>query len=86
VHHLTYVRVFAALTRSALLTADLVLVPVQTPPFVRAAFAETLRLVNEASTFRPQLRTRSFSTTAATCAPSMPVRLHERSPTLICRC
>ena len=47
---------------------------------------QTLRLVNEANTFRPQLRTRSFSTTAATCAPSMPVRLHERSPTLICRC
>lgn len=48
----------AALTRSALLTADLVLVPVQLPPFGRAAFAETLRLVNEANTFRPQLRTR----------------------------
>jgi chromosome partitioning protein len=48
----------AALTRSALLTVDLVLVPVQLPPFVRAAFAETLRLVNEANTFRPQLRTR----------------------------
>jgi chromosome partitioning protein len=48
----------AALTRSALLTADLVLVSVQLPPFVRAAFAETLRLVNEANTFRPQLRTR----------------------------
>ena len=41
-----------------LLTADLVLVPVQLPPFGRAAFAETLRLVNEASTFRPQLRIR----------------------------
>jgi chromosome partitioning protein len=47
----------AALTRSALLTVDLVLVPVQLPPFVRAAFAETLRLVNEANTFRPRLRT-----------------------------
>ena len=47
----------AALTRSALLTADLVLVPVQ-PPFVHAAFAETLRLVNAANTFRLQLRTR----------------------------
>jgi chromosome partitioning protein len=42
----------------ALLTVDLVLVPVQLPPFGRAAFAETLRLVNEANTFRPQLRTR----------------------------
>jgi chromosome partitioning protein len=48
----------AVLTRSALLTADLVLVPVGLPPFVRAAFAETLRLVNEANSFRPQLRTR----------------------------
>ena len=48
----------ATLTRSALLTADLVLVPVQLSPFGRAAFAETLRLVNEASTFRPQLRIR----------------------------
>ena len=47
-----------ALTRSALLTADLVLVPVQLPPFVRAAFAKTLMLVNEARTFRPQLRIR----------------------------
>ena len=47
----------AAVTRSALLTADLVLVPVQ-PPFVRAAFAETLRLVNEANTFRLRLRIR----------------------------
>jgi chromosome partitioning protein len=48
----------AALPRSALLTADLVVVPVRLPPLVRAAFAETLRLVNEANTFRPQLRTR----------------------------
>ena len=48
----------ATLTRSALLTADLVLVPVQLSPFGRAAFAETLRLVNEANTFRPKLRTR----------------------------
>jgi chromosome partitioning protein len=47
----------AALTRSAL-TVDLALVPVRLPPFVRAAFAETLRLVNEANTFRPPLRTR----------------------------
>src|SRR6516225_2072904 len=48
----------AALARGALLTVDLVLVPVQLPPFVRAAFAETFRLVNEANTFRPRLRTR----------------------------
>ena len=48
----------AALTRSALLTVGLLLVPVQLPPFVRAAFAETLRLVNEVNTFRPRVRTR----------------------------
>ena len=47
-----------ALTRSALLIADLIVVPVQLPPSVRAAFAETLRLVNEAHTFRPRLRIR----------------------------
>jgi chromosome partitioning protein len=45
-----------ARTRSALLSADLMVVPVQLPPSVRAAFPETLRLVNEANTFRPQLR------------------------------
>ena len=48
----------AVLTRSALLTADLVLVPIGLASFVRAAFAETLRLVNEVNAFRPQLRTR----------------------------
>ena len=48
----------AALTRSALLTVDLLLVPVQLPPIVSAPFAETLRLVNEPNTFRPRLRTR----------------------------
>ena len=37
---------------------DLVLVPVRLPPLVRAAFAETLRFVNEANTFRPRLHTR----------------------------
>jgi len=45
-------------SRAALLTVDLVLVPVQLPPFVRAGFAETLRVVNEANTFLPQLRIR----------------------------
>jgi chromosome partitioning protein len=48
----------AALTRSAPLTVDFVLVPVRLPPFVRAGFAETLRPVNEANTFRPPFRTR----------------------------
>src|SRR5262249_61433713 len=45
-------------SRAALLTVDLVLVLVRLPPFVRVAFAETLRFVNEANTFRPRLRTR----------------------------
>src|SRR5262249_31340148 len=44
--------------RAALLPVDLVLVPVRLPPFVRVAFAETLRFVNEANTFRPRFRTR----------------------------
>jgi chromosome partitioning protein len=48
----------AALTRAALLAADLVIVPTQPPPFEGSALAETLRLANATSTFRPQLRTR----------------------------
>jgi chromosome partitioning protein len=48
----------AALTRSALLTANFVLVPVGWPPFVGVTFVETLRLVNEVNTFRPQLNAR----------------------------
>jgi chromosome partitioning protein len=48
----------AALTRSALLAADLIVVPTQPPPFEGSALAETLRLANATSIFRPQLRTR----------------------------
>src|SRR5262249_23131188 len=42
-------------SRAALLTVDLVLVPVRLPPFVHVAFAEPLRSANEANTFRPRL-------------------------------
>ena len=58
----------AALTRSASIAADLVLVPVQPPPFVRAALAKTLRIVNEMNTFRPQLRTRFVLNRCNVCA------------------
>ena len=54
-------------SRAALLTVDLVLVPVRLPPFVRAAFAETLRFVNEANTFRPRLRTRIVPPVLTSC-------------------
>lgn len=47
-----------AITRSALLAADFVLVPVQPPPFQGLAFVETLRLANGMMTVRPQLRIR----------------------------
>jgi chromosome partitioning protein len=47
-----------AITRSALMAADFVLVPVQPPPFRGLAFVETLRLANGMMTVRPQLRIR----------------------------
>jgi len=47
-----------AITRSALMAADSVLVPVQSPPFKELAFAETLRLINAVTTVRPQLHAR----------------------------
>ena len=47
-----------AITRSALMAADFVLVPVQPPPFQGLAFVETLRLANGMMTVRPQLRIR----------------------------
>jgi chromosome partitioning protein len=46
------------ITRSALMAADFVLVPVQPPPFQGLAFVETLRLANGMMTVRPQLRIR----------------------------
>jgi chromosome partitioning protein len=45
----------AALMRSAMLAADLVLVPAQPSPFDGWAAGETLRLLQEAQRFRPQL-------------------------------
>jgi chromosome partitioning protein len=45
----------AALMRSAMLAADLALVPAQPSPFDGWAAAETLRLLQEAQRFRPQL-------------------------------
>jgi chromosome partitioning protein len=48
----------AALMRSALLAADLALIPVQPSPFDGWASAETLRLLQEARQFRPDLLAR----------------------------
>ena len=45
----------AGLMRSALLAADLVLIPVQASPFDGWASAETLALLGEARLYRPQL-------------------------------
>jgi chromosome partitioning protein len=45
----------AALMRSAMLAADLALVPVQPSPFDRWASIETFRLLHEARRFRPGL-------------------------------
>jgi chromosome partitioning protein len=45
----------AALTRSALLAADLALIPAQPSPFDGWASAEILRLIGEARIFRPSL-------------------------------
>ena len=46
----------AALARSALLTADLVLIPVQPSPYDVWASAEMVALIREAQVFRPTLR------------------------------
>lgn len=48
----------AGLMRSALLTADLVLIPVQPSPFDGWASAEMLSLLGEARIYRPQLAAR----------------------------
>ncbi len=48
----------AALMRSALLAADLVLIPVQPSPFDGWASAEMLSLLQEARIYRPQLAAR----------------------------
>ncbi|MCP3055747.1 ParA family partition ATPase [Aurantimonas marianensis] len=49
---------FASLMRSALLAADLVLIPVQPSPFDGWASAEMLSLLHEARIYRPQLAAR----------------------------
>ena len=46
----------AALARSALLAADLVLIPVQPSPYDVWASAEMVSLIREAQVFRPALR------------------------------
>jgi chromosome partitioning protein len=48
----------ASLMRSALLAADLVLVPAQPSPFDGWASGEVLHLIREARIFRPELRAR----------------------------
>jgi chromosome partitioning protein len=48
----------AGLTRSALLAADLILIPAQPSPFDGWASGEILRLIDEARIFRPQVVTR----------------------------
>ena len=48
----------AGLMRSALLAADLVLIPAQPSPFDGWASGETLKLIDEARIFRPQLAAR----------------------------
>ncbi|MCO6185192.1 ParA family partition ATPase [Rhizobium sp. L1K21] len=56
----------AGLMRSALLSADLVLIPVQPSPFDGWASAEILRLIEEARIFRPQLIVRFVLNRCAT--------------------
>ena len=48
----------AGIARSALLAADLVVIPAQPSPFDGWATGEMLRLLDEARIFRPQLRAR----------------------------
>lgn len=48
----------AGIARSALLAADLVLIPAQPSPFDGWASSEMLRLLDEARNFRPELRAR----------------------------
>jgi chromosome partitioning protein len=55
----------AKLMRSALLTADLVLIPAQPSPFDGWASGEMLKLIAEARIFRPQLIARFVLTAAA---------------------
>ncbi len=54
------------IARSALLAADLVLIPVQPSPLDGWASAEMLRLLDEARVFRPELRARFVLNRCAT--------------------
>ncbi|MEQ8451147.1 MAG: ParA family partition ATPase [Nitratireductor sp.] len=56
----------AGLMRSALLAADIVLIPVQPSPFDGWASAEILRLIEEARIFQPQLVVRFVLNRSAT--------------------
>jgi len=56
----------AGLMRSALLAADLILIPVQPSPFDGWASAEILKLLDEARIFRPQLVARFVLNRCAT--------------------
>ena len=55
----------AGIARSALLAADLVLIPAQPSPFDGWASSEMLRLLDEARIFRPELRARMLLTRCA---------------------
>ena len=63
----------AALLRSALLAADLALIPAQPSPFDGWASAEMLKLIAEARVFRPRSPP-ALSSIAARRAPSSPAR------------
>src|SRR5882757_8614608 len=69
----------AGLMRSALLAADLILIPAQPSPFDGWASGEILRLIDEARIFRRRLSPASCSI-AALRAPSSPARWPSHSP------
>jgi hypothetical protein len=75
----------AGLMRSALLAADLVLIPVQPSPLDGWASAEMLALLAEARVYRPSSPRASCSTAAAP-APCWHARPPRRSPITIRRC
>ena len=71
----------AGVARSALLAADVVLVPATPSPLDGWASAEMLRLLEEARVFRPDLIARGWYSTAAPPAPSSPARPPKQWPT-----
>ena len=64
----------AGLMRSALIAADLVLIPAQPSPFDGWASGEMLKLIAEARIFRPELAARASCSIDARRAPSSPAR------------